>query len=189
MSWDIGCIIITPAKECIMKQYVRWIYDDRLVGLRLLVVKIHILGKHCSCYALRIILISCTNILAICTENCIDILHEDFGCLHWELYWYPARTLWLFALRIILLSCTNIVAVCTENVLLSCTNIVAVCTKNYTDILQEHCGCFNWEFYWYPARAFRLFGLRIVLIACTNIVAVCTKNNTDILHEHCGCLH
>jgi hypothetical protein len=98
-----------------------------------------ILHEHCGClnwefywyfartlwlFELRILLIFCTNIVAVWTENFTDILHEHCSCLHWELYWYSARTLWLFALRIVLISCTNIVAVCTENC---------------TDILHEQC--------------------------------------------------
>jgi len=149
-----------------MEQNVTWIYDDRLVvGLRLLVVKIHVLGKQWGCNVLRIILMSCTNILAICTENYTDILHEvstfciknysdivhnHCGCLHWELYWYPAWVLWLFALRIILISWTKFRLFALRIIVISCTTIVAVCTENYTDILHEHCACLHWELYWYP---------------------------------------
>jgi hypothetical protein len=46
-------------------------------------------------FALRIVLIPCTNTVAVRTENCTDILHEQCGCLHWELYWYPARTVYV----------------------------------------------------------------------------------------------
>jgi hypothetical protein len=75
-----------------------WIYVDRLgVSLRLLMVNIHLLSKHCNYYALRMMLISCTNIsvvcaenmlifctkaLAVCTENYTDILREFCDCLH-----------------------------------------------------------------------------------------------------------
>ena len=59
-----------------MKQYVTWVCVDRLVAsLQLLVMKIRTLCNHCGCYALRIILISCTSIVTVCTENYTDILH------------------------------------------------------------------------------------------------------------------
>ena len=222
MNWGIGWmhIVITPAEECNMKQYVAWIYVDRLVvSLRLLVVKVHTLCKHCGCYALRIVLIFCTNILVIYTENyiailhevltsCIenytDILHVYYGCLHREIYWYPARILWLFAPRNILISCTNIVAVYTEKYTDILHEYCGCFHENYTNIMQKHCGCwhwelycyparnlglFDWELYWHPARVLWLFALRIILLSCTNFVAVWPENYTDILHEYYGCLH
>jgi len=88
-------------------------------------------------FALRIILIPCTTIVAVCTENYTDILPEYCGYLHWELYWYSSWVLWLFALRIILISCTN---------------IVAVCTLKPSDILHEDCGCLHLELYCYSAQ-------------------------------------